>query len=366
MPVVMAQQYIQLKSNVLDEDLRLVAASRLIDWERLRGRTILVTGSTGFIGSLIVKSLLYANELLKLGITILADIRDKSKADLIFREFIHHPNLMFTYNGVHSPEKITCHVDYIIHTVSITSSKLMAECPYETIAVTLHGTENMLQVARANNISGMVYLSSMEVYGIPEALDYEMTEDKMGYLNPLLPRNSYPESKRMAEGLCASAAFEFGVPVRIARLAQTFGPGISPEENRVFAQFARAILTGNDIVLKTDGLKSHCYCYSRDAIIALLMLLTKGSIGQAYNISNEASFCSIREMAERLIASYPESGSKVICKIPQDSSKSIYPPSSKMKILSDKMRALGWSPQVELDEMYNRLISYMSILADNR
>jgi len=250
-------------------------------------------------------------------------------------------------------------VDYILHAAAVTTSKQMVEEPYETILTTLNGTENVLALAREKQVRGMVFLSSMEVYGSPRADDIEMTEEKLGFVNPLLPRSSYPESKRMAEGLCAAAAHEYGVPVKIARLAQTFGAGISKDENRVFAQFARALRAGEDITLRTDGSKAHCYCYSADAVVGLLMLLTKGEKGEAYNISNESTFCSVREMAERLIAAHPEAGTRLKFDIPEDVAALGFPPSSRMKVISGKMQRLGWRPMVGLEEMYDRLMKSM-------
>lgn len=347
--------------TVLAEDLSLVAKSENVDWEAFRGKTVLVTGATGYLGSLMVKALQTAELSRHLGLRILADARNPEKACDVLGGPLSYDNVRLVLNACSCPSQIGEHVDFIVHAAAVTASKMMVEQPYETILVTLKGTENMLELARAEKIDGMVYLSSMEVYGVPSPDKIEMTEERLGFIDPLSPRSSYPESKRMAEGLCAAAAGQYGVPVRIARLAQTFGAGVSLNETRVFAQFVKAVMSGSDIVLKTDGSKSHCYCYSRDAVIALLMLLTKGSSGEAYNVSNEDTFCSIREMAERLIAANPGCGTKLVFDIPHDISRLAYPPSSQMKVMSGKMRSLGWSPTVGLDEMYTRLVRSMRL-----
>ena len=229
----------------------------------------------------------------------------------------------------------------------------------ETILTTLKGTENLLELARKKEVSAMVYLSSMEAYGVVDPEHYVVREQDYGYIDPLKVRSSYSESKRMAEGLCGAYAHEYGVPVRTARLAQTFGAGIPKSENRVFAQFARSIMSGRDIVLHTDGSKAHCYCYTSDAALGLLVVLQKGNAGEAYNISNEKTFSTIRGMAEMLIQEHPGCGSKLIFDIPEDANQFGYAPTSKMLVNSEKLMSLGWEPKVDLKEMFDRLMESM-------
>ncbi len=341
---------------LLAEDLSLVADDDRVEWERFRGSTVLVTGATGLLGSLLVKSLALANVRRSLGLRILAVARNMEKGRSVLRGPLGCPFVRLVLGDCREPLQVEDPVGYIFHAASVTASKTMVERPYETIDVTLTGTKNMLSFARERTISGMVYLSSMEVYGVTTPRRKSLTEGDLGFIDPLMPRSSYPESKRMAEGMCAAAAHEFGTPVTIARLVQTFGPGVAETDNRVFAQFARAILSGRDIVLRTDGSSARCYCYSRDAVVALLMLATKGAHGEAYNISNEETFCSVREMAERLVAAHPEIGTRIAFDIPPGAPPHEYAPVSRLKVMSGKMRRLGWSPSVGLEEAYARLM----------
>ena len=156
-------------------------------------------------------------------------------------------------------------VDYIIHGASATSSKYFVSNPVETIYTALDGTSNILKFATEKKINGMVYLSSLEVYGTPEKDADLITENDYGYIEPLSVRSSYSEGKRMVECLCASYAHEYSVPVKIARLSQTFGPGVAYEDGRVFAEFARCALEQRDIVLHTQGHTVRSYCYTKDA-----------------------------------------------------------------------------------------------------
>lgn len=354
--------------SVLQEDLERIVAADFIDWEKLKGRTILVTGATGLIGGILVRSLVLANVRRKLGLRVLALVRSPGKARAVFAEYLELPftdssrpdeGLELVVGDIMSLPEIDRPIDYIIHGASMTASKDFVDRPVETIWTALSGTKNLLELAREKQVQGMVYLSSMEAYGVVDADHYIVREADYGYIDPLKVRSSYSESKRMAEGLCGAYAHEYQVPVKTARLAQTFGAGIARSENRVFAQFARSIMTGQDIVLHTDGSKAHCYCYTSDAALGLLTVLLRGESGEAYNISNEATFGTIREMAELLTAAYPESGSKLVFDIPEDANKFGYAPTSRMLVNAEKLRGLGWQAEVDLPEMFRRLIRSM-------
>lgn len=342
----------------LQSDLEEIAASEEIGWEAFRGKTILVTGATGLIGGQLAQALILAGQIHGLDLRVLAVVRNEKKAKAALGSCLSL-GLEFVFGDICTPLEVPGPVDYIFHGAGVTTSRDFVEHPAETILTTLKGTENMLNLAREKQVKSMVYLSSMEAYGVVDPEHYIVRERDYGYIDPLQVRSSYSESKRMAEGLCGAYAHEYKVPVKTARLAQTFGAGIPESENRVFAQFARSILTHQDIVLHTDGSKAHCYCYTADAVRGLLTILLKGADGEAYNLSNENTFCTIREMAEMLVAEYPQSGSRLIFDIPEDANQYGYAPTSRMLINSEKARALGWTPQTGLKEMFVRLMGTM-------
>lgn len=194
----------------------------------------------------------------------------------------------------------------------------------------------------------MVFLSTMEVYGVPDK--DPVTEADFGFLDPESVRSSYPLAKLEAERLCR----ESGLPVSIARLTQTFGPGVVRGDKRVFAQFAEAVADGRDIVLHTEGRTCRCYCYIDDAVAAIWTLLEKGAPGEAYNVANPATYCSIREMAEMLCAAHPPC--RVVVDLAGAEGKG-YAPAFKMRLSTDKLEALGWKPRVGLAEAYERMLA---------
>ena len=202
----------------------------------------------------------------------------------------------------------------------------------------------------------MVFLSTMEVYGAPEC--ESVTERDYGYLEPLAVRSCYPEAKRMAENLCVSHSAQHGTPVKIARLTQTFGEGVAYDDGRVFAEFARAIIEHRDITLKTPGDTARCYCYLGDAVDAICTILAKGEVAQAYTVANEDTFCTIREMAEMLIARHPESGSRLVFDFAGAEKRGFAPP-FRMKLDCSRIRALGWTPKVDLAGAFERMMQSM-------
>lgn len=343
------------KDSVLQEDLALLA--REGQFEKLRHHTVLVTGATGLIGSQLVRALAYCNKQMSLQMQILALVRSPEKAERIFgttEGFTVIKGDVTTPFAEYLPKNIK--IDDIIHAASITASKMMISNPTETISTSLDGTKHMLELAKKYN-AVMLYISSMEIYGV-FAQEKDVSEEDMGYLNPLAVRSNYPLCKRMCENMCIAYHAQFGIPVRIARLSQTFGAGILPGENRVFAQFAKSVILNENIVLHTKGLSQGNYCYTRDTVTALILLLNRGKDGQAYNISNEETHTTIADMAHLVAEKIAGGKIQVIYDIPKENTYG-YAAETKMKLNTAKIRALGWQPEVGLEEAYRRLIQSM-------
>lgn len=310
--------------------------------------TVLVTGSTGLIGAALVRRLAAS------GVRVLATARDEAKARRLFAGLAGVS--VVEWNVLRPAPASIGSVDGIVHAASETSSKAFVERPVETIETILTGTRHVLELARLSGVSSVACLSTMEVYGSP-TVD-PVGESDYGYLDPVAVRSSYPEAKRLAESLCAAYRAEYGVPVKIARLTQTFGEGVRYEDGRVFAEFARAILERRDIVLKTAGSTARCYCYLGDAVEAIRVILERGADGEAYTVANESTFCTIREMAERLAAAHPEAGSKVVVDPAGAESRGFAPP-FRMRLNCAKLRSLGWEPKVGLIEAFDRMMAAM-------
>lgn len=345
-----------MKSVYLKEDLKKLAD--YLEENNFGGSRFLITGATGLIGSLCIKAIIEYNKTHSLPIQVVAFARNEKKVYKIFEEEFEEKknieNINFFYQDVTEKISLDIKSDYIIHTANSTSSQYFIKNPVEVMESIYTGTKRILDYGLRNKIRGIVYLSSMEVFGEIE-VEERITEEKLGYLNIQNIRSCYSEGKRIAELLCMSYAVEYSLPVKVARLAQTFGAGINKDENRVFAQFARSAIKGENILLHTKGESIGNYCYTTDAIKAIFLLLIKGKQGEPYTVVNEETTISIAEMAQMVANEFSNGKTKLIFDIPKENIYG-YAPITKMRLSSQKLRNLGWQAEISLEEMYKRMI----------
>lgn len=324
---------------------------------------IMVTGATGLLGSLIVKGFLEANKNFHLNNKIYALARNEEKAKSVFEEYLKYENLIITKNEITEEISAGSDIDYIFHTACVTASKEMVTYPVELIKTSVNGTINVLDFAIKHHAKSVVYLSSMEVYGVLGEYEGRLAENDLGNLDITAVRSCYPESKRLCENLCKCYAEEYGLNVCSARLTQTFGAGAILEDNRIFAMLAKNVINGQDIVLKTEGKSAHDYLYTTDAINAILILSKKAKAGECYNIGNDDTYSSIRDMSNLVIENFNPKCKLVI----ENSGNNMYSKDSFIKLDTTKMRNLGWKPQVGLKEMYAKLIeSYRELMKNKK
>lgn len=313
---------------------------------------ILITGATGVIGQALIRKIRkeYSN------VCIIAMVRNKDRAIKLFGE--ESEDFIYLVGDVCSiiPEELD--IDYIIHGASQTSSRAFINEPVETIMTAFQGTKNMLDIAKLSNVKGFIYLSSMEVYGIPST-DEKIDETHCTDLDTMKVRSCYPESKRMCESLCTSYMFEYGVAVKVVRLTQTFGPGVKYNDSRVFAEFARCAIEGMNIVLKTKGDTKRNYLYTEDAAEAILKVLLHGTDGEAYNAANEETYCSIYEMASMVAEKFAHGKIEVIFDNQINVEELGYAPVLHMNLDASKLRSLGWKAEYGLEDMFKNMIEDM-------
>ena len=342
---------------VWQEDLETLMRMDYLEWDKLRNKTILITGGTGLIGSCLIKSLVYANRKLCLKIRILALVRNPDRLKTVLWEEIKTGEIELIQSDVIRLPDVNGKIHFIIHGASPTASRYFVERPVETIKTAVIGTVNLLELAVSKEVESFVYLSSMEVYGAPKT-EKLLSEADVDYLNPLVIRNCYPESKRLCEALCSAYANEYGLHAMSIRLSQTFGPGVAADDKRVFAEFARCIMEEKDLVLLTDGGSKHCYLYTMDAVSAILTVLFRGIAGRAYNAGNPDSYCSILEMAKMAAHHLGKGRVNVVFSKEGDTGK--FPPPHYYHLNMEAIFQLGWRPVRGLLEMSERLIAEMA------
>lgn len=349
----------KMKTSYWEEDIEILVSRKEL-FQPFAGKNILITGTAGLIGKMLVSILCaYENEN-KTGLKVFAQVRDLNKAKSEFGE----PTacLKYVVGNVNEPLTIGAHIHYIVHTASITSSRMFVEKPVETITTLIDGTKNVLELAKGNHGARVGYLSSLEVYGVPDMVG-KVAEDYAGYIDFTAIRSSYSEGKRMAECLCNSYASEYDVPVVTTRLTQTFGPGVKYNDGRVFAQFARSVIEETNIVLNTAGRTLRNYCYIRDAVAGILTVLGKGILGEAYNIANKNTGITIADMA-KMVCDDPRLGNgkiELVFNHPEAISQFGYNPEMQIELDTSKIESLGWHSEVDLPEMFERLIHDMRL-----
>jgi len=311
-----------------------------LPWEKLSRCNILVTGATGLIGGCLVEALMMNP---KRDYHVYASGRNEERARKRFREFEGDMAFHFIRYDVLKPLESEVCFDFIIHAASNGSPNFFAQKPVEVMKSNLYGVANLMDYGLSHGMKRMLYVSSGEVYGEGDGRFF--TEDYSGYVDCTKPRSCYPSSKRAAETLCVSYAAEYGADVVIARPCHTYGPHFTEQDNRVYAQFIRNVLNGEDIVMKSAGEQFRSWCYVVDCVSALLHILIKGECGEAYNVADTNSNINIRNLAE-IIAGF--GGRKVVMENPESNEKKGYNVVTKSVFSTKKVELLGWAPQHDM------------------
>lgn len=319
-----------------------------LPWEKLSGTYILVTGATGLIGGCLVEALMMNP---RRDYQVYASGRNEERAKERFKDYVDNPAFHFVQYDVMQPLQSDVHFDYVIHAASNASPNFFAQKPVEVIKSNIDGVAHLMEYGLSHGMKRFLYVSSGEVYGEGDGRTF--TEDYSGYVNPTSPRSCYPSSKRAAETLCVSYAAEYGIDVVIARPCHTYGPHFTEQDNRVYAQFIRNVLCGEDIVMKSTGEQFRSWCYVVDCVSALLHILLKGECGEAYNIADDKSSISIKELAE-IVAKI--GGSEVVIDVPTTEERQGYNAVTKSVFSTEKLQQLGWKVKGTIEEKLSKTI----------
>lgn len=335
-------------TSIVYDDIKRISVSKL-NWYKLEGKTVLVTGATGFIGSFIISAIMERVKSEKSDIRIVAMVRNEEKARKKFENYEPLNRINYIIGDVTEPIKSNLKADYIIHCASNAAPDMYASDPVGTMRINFYGTSNLLDFAKKCGAKKFLYVSTIEVYGKTENIK-TISEHDYGYINSLNIRSCYPESKKCCENLTVCYGKQYGVDVCICRLSYIYGAGMSKNDSKVCALFARNVAAGIDIILKSKGEQLRSYTYVSDAITGLLTVLIDGENGEAYNIASSDSRITIADMAKKYCNLFPEKNSRVIFDLPNDDEKAAFSFIANAVLDSAKLESLGWKGEVSLDE----------------
>lgn len=339
-------------NEILRQDAEGVAAEN-INWEKLKNSKVLITGASGMIGSSMARVLTVVKEKYRIDMEIYALVRNPHRLPEDIRDKVR-----VIKHDVTQPLETGEAFDYIIHAASPASPLIMKDDPVGTIAANTLGAFYTLDLARKSRAKGYLFISSREIYGQPYGDQKEFKEDTYGFVDPLSPRSCYPEGKKAAETMCASFKAQYGLNVKIARLAHTYGPGMSVDDGRVQADFLRDVINHRNILLKSEGKPVRTYTYVSDAVSAIFYILFN-SCEMVYNISSRESTVSIRQLAETLAEAYPERNLKLVFDIPKGNVNTGTAPFTLGILNSERLQKLGWKPAYSLKEGLMRTVEYL-------
>lgn len=338
---------------IVRKDLETVALQPA-GWSRLQGRTVLVTGAGGLIASHLIAALAYLNDTAALGVRVVCLARSGERARKRLGGLMDRPDVAFVEQDVRHPIETGVPVDYILHTASAVRPDQFVREPAQTIETNVYGTAQVLKFAARQACAGVLYLSTREIYGASDQAF--VAEDDYGPLDPTLTRSSYSESKRMAETLCAAYRSEYHVPVKIARIAHTYGPGMALGDGRVAGDLIDAVRRGRDIVLNSAGETEICLTYISDVIAGLYLHLL-GDTPFVCNLSDDARKLTVKELGHLLAGLYPERGLRVRHCI-QDTEKLGYQRHRTGLLDSGLLRGFGWKPRTPLEDGLKKTVAY--------
>ncbi len=334
--------------NIVEQDILRISEYSL-NWEKLEGKTVFVTGATGFIGSFLVCALMERVKNHGADIRVAAMVRSEARARIKFAKYESLDRISYVVGDVTDPVNTDVCADYIIHCASNAAPDMYAKDPVGTMKINFFGTSHLLDYAQKCNCSKFLYVSTIEVYGKTENLE-TIKEEDFGFISSSNVRSCYPESKKCCENLTICYGQQYNVPVVVGRLSYIYGAGMSKTDSKVCAMFAREVAAGNDIVLKSDGKQLRSYTYVSDAITGLLTVLLEGKNGESYNIASSTSRISIADMAKLCCELFPEKGSKVRFDLPGDYEKRSFSFIANAVLDSSKLEGLGWKGCVDLSD----------------
>ena len=344
-----------MKDQIVEEDILAIADEIRKSAKKLEGKTLLISGGAGFIGSYVLATIQYLNDNYfkeKCSVISLDNYITGSPRGLIPMKT--DKNIKHIKHNIIKPFRTRKKIDYIIHAAGIASPIYYRRSPLETIDVTIQGLRHLLELGRVNKVKSFLYFSSSEIYGNPDAKFLPTPETYKGNVSSIGPRSPYDESKRLGETLCIAYHTLYKLPVKIVRPFNVYGPGMKPTDFRVLPMYVSRGTEGKALPVHADGKQTRTFCYVSDAITGFLKVFLSDKNGEVYNVGNDDVEISMYKLAKK-VAGILGKG----VKIEKISYPSNYPqdePQRRSPNLSKIRKDLEYEPKVDLDVGLRRFI----------
>lgn len=347
-------------NKIISEDAITAANSNYVPWEKLRNKTVLITGANGYVPSYFVHTLLNHNDLYGSNIRVIALCRNKEKAIRCFAEYLDRNDFILHIQDVCDPILIENEIHFFIHAASPAGYHIRHEKPADTYKANVIGCLNLLELSRKNPCEGFLLISSVDIYGHVTHLE-RLTETDYGYLDLLNSRNAYSLGKCAAEALSNTYHIQYDIPITIVRPFQILGIGLALDDGRLHIDFISQLLSQHKIVLRGDGSPKRSLMYITDAMTGILTVLLKGTQGEAYNVCDEKGEITVLELAELMLSLLADKNRCVEFDDSQRNTPAVRDALPCVLGDSAKLKKLGWLPQVSLTEGLRRVMQYYGL-----
>ena len=347
-------------NRIIQEDVRIIVEGLADDLAQLSGSTVLITGGSGFLCSYLLDTLAYANDSV-LGRPCRVISVDNLRSGVAERvaHLAGRADFRFLNHDISQSLELEGPVQWMIHGAGIASPTFYRKYPLETVDVNVGGTRQILNMARRHQAQSVLYMSTSEIYGDPDAAHIPTAEDYRGNVSCTGPRACYDESKRMAETLCTIYHNLYDVPVKVMRPFNVYGPGQRLDDRRIIPDLMSAALQRRPLVLFSDGRATRSFCYIRDAIRAMLLVLLSDANGEAFNVGNDEREIRIGDVAHELAEIAGPPPLEIIHRTSTDPQYLTDNPQRRCPDVAKLRSRFGWNPEVGIREgLYRTLQSY--------
>lgn len=353
----------RVDADILKQDVNDLADAHLDLWRELDGCRILMTGGTGFVGSFILHLIASLRCRHGLHIDVLALVRSRKRLRDVLGGDWEGSWLRVVEHDLRAPLSLKDEgpIEYCIHAASNADPVAYRVDPLGTMMTNVVGTEQILQYLAGLDTKPLriVYLSSVEAYG-GHNREGILKEEETGSFDPVVVRNCYPISKLAAENLCAGARLQLGLPATVARMAYLYGPGDRLDDPKIITLFLQMLKEGKDIEMHSPGLQRRSYCYIKDAVYGIMLLLLRGQ-NSTYNIANGGEEVTIAGVAQKLTQLFGRPGGLVRYEQPDQGELARFSPSEDNILDTSKIRALGFEAEVGLTQGLERTGRYFGM-----